>query len=187
MKRILTFPFLLLFLFSCEKEEKNNDQVLLREHIFNGHTRWVITRMEADTEREIQGQNTLIWSDYYPACRKDNVFHFSSLGAKIASIHVDENGFSCDLEEPDFISQGLVLDFSNDLQKASVFVKGAALAKIFDLPYDSSVKNFDFDHSWEFEETTKEKVIVKVMIPSGQSAGMVDKAATVWITFEREN
>ena len=57
--------------------------------------------------------------------------------------------------------------------------------KLFKLPYDPKVKSFDFDHSWEFEEISTEKVVVKVSMPADQSAGMVKNAAVVRVTFER--
>lgn len=190
MKKIITTSFIILSLLSCEKETENDPKTqgqFLQEHIFNGSTRWIITRMEADTEREINGQRTLLWSERLTECRKDNVYQFGTLGEKIASIHVDESNSFCSSEEPAFVSQGLVLDFSNDFNKAAAFVKGDAMAKIFHLPYDHKVKNFDFNHSWEFEEVTSEKVLVKMLIPADQSAGMVDRAASVLVTFERQD
>ena len=190
MKKIITSSFIILSLLSCEKEAENDPQThgeFLQEHIFNGSTRWIITRMEADTEREINGQSTLLWSEHFTECRKDNVYQFGTLGEKIASIHLDESNSICSPEEPAFVSQGLVLDFSSDFKKATAFVKGDTMAKIFQLPYDHKVKNFDFNNSWEFEEVTPEKVVVKMLIPADQSAGMLDTAATVLVTFERQN
>lgn len=189
MKKIITSFFVILSLISCENESENDPQTqeaFLQEHIFNGSTQWVISRMEADTEREIDGQSTLLWSERFSECRKDNVYQFGTLGTKIASIHLDESISFCSPEEPTFVSQGLLLDFSSDFKKAAVFVKGDAMAKIFHLPYDHKVKNYDFDHSWEFEEVTSEKVVVKMLIPADQSAGMVDRAATVLVTFDRQ-
>ena len=188
MKKIITSTLLLIALLSCEIEPENipvSQGEFLQEHIFNGNTHWIITRMEADTEREINGLSTTIWSEQFPDCRKDNIYQFGTLGVKIASIHVDESNSACSPEEPDFVSQGLVLDFNTDYKKASTFVKGDAMGKLFELPYDYKVKSFDFTHSWEFEEVSPEKVVVKVLIPADQSAGMVEKAASVLVTFER--
>ena len=188
MKKILTSILLLSMLLSCEKEAENgqsNQYQYLQKHIFNGNTQWVITRMEADKEREINGQKTLIWSNAFPDCRKDNIYQFGTLGVRIASIHLDENTSSCDPEEPNFVSQGLALDFSTDYKKAATLVRGAAMAKLFDLPYDYRVKLNGFEHSWEFEEVSPEKVVVKVLIPADQSAGMLESAAEVVVAFER--
>lgn len=190
MKISLTFfilPFVIL-LSSCTKnadeEEVNNHKRFLQEQIFNGTTQWVVRSMKADTERSFNGQSDTLWSDHFASCRKDNVHQFGVLGDHIASIHIDEGSHSCSLEEPDFISQGLVLDFSNDLQTASVFIKGAAMAKLFDLPYDQQTRHFDFTHSWKFEEVSKEQVVIKALIPADQSAGMAEGPISVDIIFE---
>ena len=58
------------------------------------------------------------------------------------------------------------------------------MAKLFDLPYDYRVKLNGFEHSWEFEEVSPEKVVVRVLIPADQSAGMLESAAEV-VAFER--
>jgi hypothetical protein len=185
MKRYLPSLLLLLLLPGCEKEEQNSHRQFLQEHIFNGSSQWIITRMEADTEREINGQSTTLWSEQFPACRKDNVYQFGALGVKIASINIVENNSSCSLEEPELISQGLVLDFSSDFNKANVFIKGDAMVKLYDLSNNSRVTNFDFEHSWEIEEVSPERLVVKAFIPAEQSGGMVEQPATVYITFER--
>jgi hypothetical protein len=181
---------LLLCLISCQKETEIDDEQqssfnYLQEHIFNGKTQWLLSHMEADTEREFNGQLTKVWSDQFANCRTDNIYQFGTLGIKIASIHIDESGNSCNTEEPDFVSQGLVLDFSSDFKKASVFIKGAAMGKLYALPYDHKIKNFDFTHTWEFEEISSETLIIKVLIPADESGGMVEEAAEVTITFKR--
>jgi hypothetical protein len=180
---------LLLALFSCEKEPISNKAPdaanLLQEHIFNGKTQWILSHMEAESEREFNGQTTKVWSDQFANCRKDNIYQFGTLGSKIASIHLDESSNSCDPEEPDFVSQGFVLDFSSDFKKASVFVKGAAIGKLYALPYDHKIKNFDFIHTWQFEEISSETLIIKALIPADESGGMVEEATAVNITFKR--
>ena len=189
MKKIITLTLILFIILACEKDPKkeqiNNDVAFLQEHIFNGKTQWVVSRMEADTEREINGQSTTIWSEHFPGCRNDNVYSFGKLPIENASIHVEEGSSTCDPEEPTYVPQGLFLEFSSDFKKAAASIRGAAMAKLFDLPYDSRIQLNGFDHTWEFEEVSAEKVLVKVLIPENQSAGMVEKAATVWITFER--
>ena len=59
------------------------------------------------------------------------------------------------------------------------------MAKLFDLPYDYRFKLTGFEHSWEFEEVSPEKVVVRVLIPADQSADMLESAAEVMVAFER--
>ncbi len=190
MERLLTFTLVLLIVTGCEKDPEKeptiSDQEFLQTHIFNGSSKWTVTRMEADTEREFNSESTTIWSDQFSTCRKDNIYSFGNLPIEVASIDVDESNSSCDMEEPDYVPQGLFLQFSSDYKKAAVSIRGAAMAKLFDLPYDSRIKLNGFEHSWEFQEVSSEKVVVKVSMPAGQSAGMVKNAAVVWVTFERD-
>lgn len=58
--------------------------------------------------------------------------------------------------------------------------------KLFALPYASKVKNSDFNRTWELEEVSAEKMVVKVSMPADQPAGMVKNSAVVWMAFERE-
>ena len=185
MKKYLPSLLFLLFMTGCEKEEQNSRKQLLQEHIFNGSSQWVITRMEADTEREINGQTTTLWSEQYPQCRMDNVYQFGSLGNTIASIQIDESTSSCDSEEPEYVHQGLFIEFSSEYKKAAVSIRGAAMAKVFDLSYDSRLQLNVFKHSWEFEEISPERLVVKASIPAEQSGGMLEKAGIVFITFGR--
>lgn len=195
MKTLSKIPnvlLILLVLISCEKEETKSDDnsgdvSFLQEHIFNGNTQWIVSHMEADMERELNGKSTKVWSDEFPDCRKDNVYQFGTLGVKISSIDLDESSSTCDPEEPDYVSQGFFLEFSSDFTKAAVSVRGAAMAKLFHLPYDSRIKLNGFRHTWQFEEVSKDKVVVKALIPSDQSAGMAEIATEVLIVFERHH
>lgn len=189
MKRSLITLMILALMISCEKEPhqdtQNSQQRLLQEQVFNGNSRWAVSRMEADTEREIHGKTTTEWSREFADCRKDNVYIFGNLPIEVASIHIDEGDIVCDPEEPDYVPQGLFLQFSTDYNKAAVSVRGAAMAKLFDLPYDNRTKLNGFEHSWEFEEVSSDQLVVKALIPADQSAGMTANATTVHITFER--
>jgi hypothetical protein len=180
---------LLLALFSCEKEpisDKAPDAAnLLQEHIFNGKTQWTVSHMEADREREINGIMTRTWSEAFPECRSDNVYQFGEIPIQVASIHLDESSHSCDPEEPDYVSQGFFLEFSSDFTKAAVSIRAAAMAKLFHLPYDSRIKLNGFRHTWQFEEISRETLIIKALIPADESGGMVEEATEVNITFKR--
>ncbi|WP_224994217.1 hypothetical protein [Cesiribacter sp. SM1] len=192
MKKILPLFLPLVFMFSCEKEEVNppspaEREVFLKERVFNGNSKWLMTKMEADVERVINDTKSKSWFTQLAACRTDNIYLFGDIGVSVTTVAIDEGTTSCSVNEQDYVDLGMFLSFTSDFSKAEVEIEGEAMQKLFGIAEDSYLEFSTFTHTWEFKEVTESKVVINAIIIPEESAGMVEEKANVTIVFERTN
>ncbi|MDQ3396029.1 MAG: hypothetical protein M3512_18240 [Bacteroidota bacterium] len=188
MKKTLTSLFLVLFMFSCDKKDDEpkvdipqDRETILREHIFNGKTKWKLTEMGSDIERDNNGTTSKNWWGQLPECRTDNVYEF-----RVLSINIDEGASDCSDDESLFMSQAFFLSFSNDYSKASVDIDGEGMVKFFNVPNVFNLKAY-YNHTWHFKEVTLTRLVIDALIIPSESEKMVSQTATVTIVFEKIN
>lgn len=194
MKKTLTSLFLVLFMFSCDKKDDEpkvdipqDRETILREHIFNGKTKWKLTEMGSDIERDNNGTTSKNWFGQLPECRTDNVYEFSTLGIKYSTINIDEGSSSCSENEINYLTLAYFLEFSSDYEKAAVEVDGEAMLKTFNVFHSHHLELDDFKHTWEIKEVTGNKFVIDALIIPSESEKMVSQTATVTIVFEKIN
>lgn len=196
MKKIFLFFVILVTVFSCNKSkdpfngEESAKEVMLNKDIFNGNSKWKITKMESDIEREFNQIKSKDWFSNLPECRKDNIYLFGE-GGKNAIISVDEGEESCppdgneEYTEPDYVAIGVFLQFASDYEKAQADIEGEAMLKMFNIPYSVNLEFGNSTHTWIFKEIKENKLTIEAIITPDESEGMVEEKATVIIVFER--
>lgn len=190
MKKVFPIFVLLLLLFGCGKDEvtpdSNSEEAKsLRSKVFNGETKWQITKMESNIPRMGTVGNN--WLSLLPACRKDNIYEFGELGIDVFIISIDEKDQVCSDQEVDYVSSAMFVNFSSDYKTAQVDMGGEAMLKMFDVEPVEDIHLLHYDHTWRFDEISERKVVVNANIIPNESAGMVEQTATVQIVFERIN
>jgi hypothetical protein len=190
MKRCIPIFGLILLLFGCGKDEVTPDDNTgnednLRSSVFNGQSKWRITKMESSTPRV--GAVGTNWLSMLPACRQDNIYEFGELGIDVVIFAIDESEKVCSDQETNYVNSAMFINFSSDFKTAEVDMVGRAMLKMYDVEPVENIHLQHFDHTWSFKEISEKKVVVNANIIPNESAGMVEQTANVEIVFERIN